>query len=110
MACGSGSSALGDLEQVGVTMTYMLCRNRVSDYSNWKAVFDSNAEAGRDAGLQLVNLWRSVDDPNNVFFMFEIANIDSARAFISNPAAEEAGKASGVVDGECHFVESAPGY
>ncbi len=91
-------------------MTYMLCRNRVSDYSKWKAVFDSHAEAARDAGLQLVNLWRSVDDPNDVFFMFEIASMDDARAFISNPDAAKAGEASGVVDGEFHFLESAPGY
>ena len=88
-------------------MTYMLCRNRVADYSKWKAVFDSNAEAGRGAGLKLVNLRRAVDEPNNVFFMFEVANMDSAREFISNPEAAESGKVSGVVDGEMHFVESA---
>ena len=90
-------------------MTYMLCRNRVADYAKWKAVFDSNAEAGRDAGFELVNLWRSVDEPNNVFFLLKVANVDSARKFISDPAAAESGRVSGVIDGECHFVESVDG-
>lgn len=88
-------------------MTYMLCRNRVADYAKWREVFDANAEAGRAAGLTLVNLWRAVDDPNNVFFLLEVADMDSAREFISNPEAAESGKISGVIDGECHFVESA---
>jgi len=33
--------------------------------------------------------------------------MDKARAFISNPAAAEAAKTSGVLDGEYHFLESA---
>ena len=91
-------------------MTYMLCRNRVADFSQWKAVFASHAGAHRDAGLRLVSTWRSVDEPNNVFFMFEVASMDRAREFISNPKAAKAGHASGVLDGEYHFVEDASGY
>ena len=86
-------------------MTYMLCRNRVANFSQWKAVFDSNSEVAEDAGLRLVNIWRSVEEPNNVFLMFKIASIDKAREFISSPEAAKTGEASGVVDGECHFVE-----
>jgi hypothetical protein len=88
----------------------MLCRNRVSDFSKWKAIFDSHLEAHRDVGLRLVNVWRSVEEPNNVFFMFEVASINRARTFINSPEAAKAGEASGVVDGECHFVESTSGY
>jgi hypothetical protein len=91
-------------------MTYMLCRNRVADFSRWKAVFASHAVAHQDAGLRLVTIWRSVEDPNNVFFLFEVASIEKAKAFISNPAAAKAGESSGVLDGEYHFVEDAGGY
>jgi hypothetical protein len=91
-------------------MTNLLCRNRVRDFSQWKAVFASHAQAHRDAGLQLRSLWRDVEDPNNVFFLFEVTDADLARAFISNPAAAEAGAASGVLDGEYHFIESAAAY
>jgi hypothetical protein len=91
-------------------MVVMLCRNRVADFAKWKAVFDSHAPAHRAAGLRLMNLWRAVEESNNVFFLFEVTSLDKARAFISNPAAAEAGKASGVLDGEYHFLESGTGY
>jgi len=60
--------------------------------------------------LRLVHLWRAVEDPNNVFFLFEVASVDRAKEFIGNPDAAKAGQASGVVDGEYYFIEDAGGY
>ena len=91
-------------------MTHMLCRNRVADFAKWKATFTSHAAAHRYAGLRLVHLWRAVEDPNNVFFLFEVASVDRAKEFIGNPDAAKAGQASGVVDGEYYFIEDAGGY
>lgn len=88
-------------------MAYMLCRNRVVDFLRWKSVFASHEAAHLEAGLRLVSIWRSVEEPNNVFFLFEVASLDKARDFISNPEAAKAGEASGVIDGEYHFVEQA---
>jgi len=81
----------------------------VSDFLRWKSVFASHEAAHQEAGLRLLSIWRSVEEPNNVFFMFEVANLDKARKFISNPEAAKAGESSGVVDGEYHFVENAGG-
>lgn len=91
-------------------MTYMLCRNRVRDFEKWKAVFSSHAAAHREAGLHLEKIWRGVEDANNVFFLFAIESIEKARGFIGNPEAAKAGQASGVIDGEYHFLEAAGGY
>ncbi len=88
-------------------MIYLLCRNRVADYSRWKAVFDSHAEAGRRAGLQLVHMWRGVAEPSDVFFMFEVASVEMARAFMRNPEAARAAQTSGVIEGEYHFIRDA---
>ena len=90
--------------------SYMLCRNRVLDFSRWKAVFASHAQAHRDAGLHLVRIWRTLDDPNNVFFLFEVGSLEKAGEFISNPDAAKAGESSGVIEGEYHFMEDADGY
>ena len=90
--------------------TYLLCRNRVVDFPRWRAVFASHAPAHREAGLRLVNLWRSVEYPNNDFFSFEVAGMEKAREFMGNPEAAKAAEASGVIDGEYHFVEDAEGY
>jgi len=91
-------------------MIYMLCRNRVADFAKWKRVFDSHAPAHRSAGLRLVQLWRGLDEPNNVFFVFEVSSLETARAFVSAPDAAEAGKAAGVVDGDIQFLESTEAY
>lgn len=91
-------------------MNYMLCRNRVADFARWKAVFASHQAVHQAAGLRLVNIWRGLEQPNNVFFLFEVASMDKARAFISDPEAAKAAEASGVLDGEYHFLEDAEGY
>jgi hypothetical protein len=91
-------------------MTYMLCRNRVLDFSRWLAVFASHRAAHQKAGLRLVHLWRGVEQPDHVFFLFEVASIDKAREFIRDPDAAKAAEASGVIDGEYHFLGDAGGY
>lgn len=91
-------------------MISMLCRNRVADFSRWKVVFASHADAHRQAGLRLVHIGREVSDPNNVFFLFEIESLEKAQAFIGDADAGHAAESSGVLDGEYHFVEDAGLY
>jgi len=88
-------------------MHTMLCRNRVESYTRWKQVFDSHTVAHRKAGLRLRHLWRDIEDPNNVYFIFEVMDMDRARAFISDPASAAAGRAAGVLDGEVKFLVDA---
>jgi hypothetical protein len=88
----------------------MLCRNRVDNYEKWKAVFDKNNDAGQAAGLTVLNMWRDLDEPNNVFFLLSVESVDKAREFISHPDAAKSGEISGVIDGECNFVQNVPGY
>lgn len=87
-------------------MFYLLCRNRVADFTKWKKVFDSHQNAHRDAGLYLVHFWRELDDPDNIFFVFQVSNIDTAKAFINAPEAKKADKTAGVIDSEIHFLEN----
>ncbi len=87
-------------------MTQLICRNRVADYARWRAVFDSHAEAHQETGLRLTSMWRDIEDPNNIFFLFDVLDTDKAREFVSSPGAAQAGEVSGVIDGELHFVES----
>jgi hypothetical protein len=91
-------------------MIYMLCRNRVADFSRWKAVFASHEAAHKQAGLRLVSLRREIEEPNNIFFVFEAESVAKARKFINDPEAAKSAAASGMIDGEYHFVEDAGGY
>ena len=96
-------------ERRGHAMIVMLCRNRVVDFTKWKGVFDSHAAAHLAAGLHLRDLWQDLEDPNQIFFVLEVNSLEKARAFISDPAAAEAGKTSGVLEGEYHFLQSSAG-
>ena len=87
-------------------MLTLLSRNLVKDYAEWKRIFDAQESAAREAGLELTQLCRDLEDPNNVFFTFRVADLERAKAFLSDPNSAEVGRRAGVVDGEYHFLES----
>jgi hypothetical protein len=91
-------------------MIQLLCRNAVKDYAKWREVFDFDASAHREAGLKLQNIWQAKDNRNNVFFIFEVTDLDKAKSFINAPDAEQQATRSGVVDGEYHFLERQAAY
>jgi len=75
-------------------MPYMLVRHKVKDFAKWKAVFDSHAEAHKKAGMNVRHVWRNENDPDDVFFLFQIRSIQEAQDFINSPqpgVKEEAG-------------------
>ena len=86
-------------------MIRMIVRNKVKDFATWKSVFDSHSEAQTHSGLSLEHLWRGLEDPNEVFFILTVADLDQAKAFISAPEAAETGRRAGVLDGNYWFVE-----
>ena len=91
-------------------MICMHCRIRVVDFLKWKAAMEGDADAQRQAGMRLIHLWRSVDDPNAAFFVLEVHDAEKARAFVNPASVAEASKAAGVLEFEWHIVESVEGY
>jgi hypothetical protein len=59
-------------------------------------------------GVTLARLWQTADDPNNVFFLLDIEDVDRANAFMARPESQELGVISGVIDGEFHYLEEVP--
>jgi hypothetical protein len=88
-------------------MQYMLVRNRVQDYAVWKRVFDQQAEAARAAGLRLVHLWRAVDDPDDVYFLLGVDNMEAAEAYVNAPESADVGQRAGVIDGDIRYLDAA---
>jgi hypothetical protein len=86
-------------------MLRMLCRNKVADFAKWKAAFDSHAEAQEEAGLRLEQMWRNVEDEGEVFFLFSVADIERAKAFLTAEPPENAAQKYGVLEGNIWFVE-----
>lgn len=90
--------------------TYMLVRNRVRDFERWRAALTEDREAHAAAGLTLKHVWRDRSEPNNFWFVFEVASVERAQAFIDDPESEKKGERAGVIDGEYAFVDDAGLY
>ena len=82
----------------------LLVRNRVADYETWMAVVRRDEEARQAAGLEVLDVWRGVDEPNNIVVVLSVADRAAAEAFMATPEAAQAGRDAGVTDGEYHFV------
>ena len=87
-------------------MLTMLVRNRVEDSDRWRKVVDEEDPAAVAAGLRLIDMWRDVEDPNDVFFPLRVDDLERARAFLSRPESAETGERAGVLDGEYRFLET----
>ena len=86
----------------------LLVRNRVEDVDRWKRVFDGQAAAGAAAGLTVVQVWRSVDATDEVFFLLKVEDRARAEAFMASPESAAVGVEAGVLDGEVHFLDAFP--
>ena len=84
----------------------LLVRNKVKDFSRWHAYFQEDSVAAAEHGITLAALWQTVDDPNNVFFLLDVEDVDRANAFMGRPESQELGIKSGVIDGEFHYLEA----
>lgn len=87
-------------------MYFLLCKHKVADYPKWRRVFDSHAEAQREAGLHLLHVLRDTADPNLVVLFFKVDDLGKAKAFTEAPGASEAADVSGVIGApEILFLE-----
>ena len=84
----------------------LLVRNRVKDADRWKRVFD--AQAGAAAGLTVLQVWRSVDAPDQVFFLLDVEDRKRAEAYMASPESAAVGVEAGALDGEVHFLDAFP--
>jgi hypothetical protein len=86
---------------------FIITRIQVGDYETWRPMFDQDRPRARESATAQ-RVFRSVDDPNEVFIFLEFASIDDARV------AERRLVESGVLDrfadkhGPNLVVEAAP--
>ena len=78
--------------------SYMLVRHKVSDFSEWKQVYDGHAPKRADAGLTERHLLRGAQDPNEVTILFETADLESAKAFAGSDDLRATMQRAGVVN------------
>jgi hypothetical protein len=61
-------------------MPFMVMNLETPDYDEWKAMFDSDP-AGRRTAAEGHTLFRSTDNPDEVFVRVEFGDVEQAKAF-----------------------------
>jgi hypothetical protein len=61
-------------------MNYILGRHKVDDVEAWKRVMEADRQQHLGMGLHFEEVWSNVDDPREIFFIFEVDDLDRARA------------------------------
>lgn len=61
----------------------LLCRIETGGYDAWRRDFDVSAEGRRNAGLNLLQIWRDADAPETALLLFEVRNRGRAQAYLS---------------------------
>ena len=73
-------------------MNYILGRYKVEDLASWKKTIASDRQRHLAMGLHFEEVWVNVDDPKEIFFTFEVDDLDKARAGLREAGALDAEK------------------
>ena len=65
-------------------MVNVLVHHEVTDYSTWKAAFDSAYDWRRKNGETSCRIFRSSGNVNDLNLFFEFENMEKARAFLAS--------------------------
>jgi quinol monooxygenase YgiN len=75
----------------------ILVAHKVADYDLWKAAFDDDAAARKEAGFLGHDVNRGLDDREMVYLYCPLEDYEKARAFVESPHVDGVMKAAGVV-------------
>jgi quinol monooxygenase YgiN len=78
-------------------MATMFVRHTVSDYKNWRKVYDEFASVQKAKGVTAESVYRAADNPNDVTVIHEFASVEAAQSFAQSSELKNAMRNAGVV-------------
>jgi heme-degrading monooxygenase HmoA len=89
-------------------MPYLFVHHEVEDYKKWKTVFDAHSFARSETGSKGGKVFRSANNPNEIFVLLEWDSIENAQKFGQSENIKEIMKNAGIVGiPAIHFLEEA---
>lgn len=79
-------------------MVYVNVQQTVEDYKVWRPFFDNDAARRHTGGATGINqVYRNVENPNQITVVLEWDNLDNAQKFLKDPALKEIMQKAGVI-------------
>jgi hypothetical protein len=75
----------------------IIVQHRVSDYDAWKSVFDEHEAVRRGHGATGHEVYRGLEDTNDLTIVNHFPTTEQAQAFAADPSLKEAMERGGVV-------------
>jgi heme-degrading monooxygenase HmoA len=75
----------------------IIVQHKVRDYDTWKPAFDAHGDVRRRYGATGHELFRGVDDPNEITVVSHFPSREQAEAFAADPSLKEAMERGGVI-------------
>ena len=89
-------------------MPHLLVHHKVEDYGKWKPVFDEHSSFRSQSGSKGGKIFRSADNPNDLFILFEWDSVENIQKFAQSDSLKEAMQKAGVVGmPDVYFMEVA---
>jgi len=85
----------------------LICHHHITDFDAWKAAFDADDEARRDAGLTVLQVWRDAHDGTHAFFLLNVNDRARAQAWIDRSNALSSDDKGTVTQSTAFFIETA---
>ena len=85
----------------------LICHFEVTAFSAWKSAFDADAEARRDAGLSVLQIWRHADSSTHAFALLSVNDRARADAWIKRSEALSGDDGGSVTAQSYFFIETA---
>ena len=79
-------------------MPYLLVRQKVLDYEQWKSAFDAHSVIRQANGSRGGQVFRNASDPNELFVLLEWDVLERARQFTQSEEWREVMQRAGVID------------
>ena len=87
-------------------MSLLVVRHRVEEFAAWKQQYDQHAPIREAAGFTGSRVYQTVDDPNDVVILLDMADVGKAKAFANSEDLKVAMKRAGVIDAPTlHFLQ-----
>ena len=77
---------------------FLLVRHKVRDFSEWKRGYDTHLPKRAEAGLTEKHLLRGANDSNEVVLLFQVKDLNRAKAFSESADLRETMQKFGVLD------------